>query len=50
MNIQSYETKNGSKKYILKGAYIGIDSLTGEQVRTTIRGRSEREIRRSYEL
>lgn len=50
MNIQQYETKDGNKRYILKGAYIGVDSLTGEQVRTTIRGKSEREVRRKYEL
>ena len=50
MNIQQYETKDGSKRYILKGAYLGVDSLTGEQVRTTVRGKTEREVRRKYEL
>lgn len=50
MNIQLYETKDGNKKYILKGAYIGTDSLTGGQVRTTIRGKSEREVRRKCEI
>jgi len=50
MKIKQYETKDGNKRYILKGAYLGTDSLTGEQVRTTVRGKSEREVRRKYEL
>jgi len=48
MNIKSYTTSKGKKGYILKGAYIGIDSLTGEQVRTTIRGKSKKEVQLKF--
>ena len=50
MNIQQYETKNGKKGYILKGAYIGIDVVTGKQVRTDIRGKTKTEVKREFEL
>lgn len=48
MNIQEYKTKNGNG-YILKGAYIGIDKLTGKQIRTDIRARTKKGIKNELE-
>jgi len=50
MNIKEYQKQDGSKGYKLNGAYIGIDSVTGEQVRTSIRGKSKAEIKRKLAL
>ena len=50
MKIEQYETKTGDKGYILKGAFIGTDKLTGKQVRTTIRGKSKKEVERKLNL
>ena len=49
MNIQSYTTKTGKKGYILKGAYIGIDTLTGEQVRANLRGKTKKEVQLKFQ-
>lgn len=48
MNIEKYMTKKGVKKYIYKGAYIGIDVSTGKEFRTDIRGNSKAEVKRKY--
>lgn len=45
LNIQEYITKSNERRYILKGAYIGVDSTTGKQVRTTVRGRTKTEVK-----
>ncbi|SJZ50150.1 Site-specific recombinase XerD [Pilibacter termitis] len=47
MNITSYETKKGEKRYKLKG-YIGIDVLTGKQVNAQVTGKTEREVKLKY--
>ena len=49
MKTKQYEKKDGSKGYVLTGAYIGTDAITGKQVRNTIRGKNEKEIRRKLE-
>ncbi|HDR6755647.1 TPA: site-specific integrase [Bacillus cereus] len=49
LNIQEYTTKTGKKGYILKGAYIGVDSLTGKQKRTTIKGSTKKEVKLKLE-
>jgi len=49
MNIQTYTTKTGKKGYILKGAYLGTDTVTGTQVRTTVRGRTKKEIQLKFQ-
>ncbi|ANS47588.1 hypothetical protein BM86_11815 [Bacillus thuringiensis] len=49
LNIQEYTTKAGEKGYILKGAYIGVDSLTGKQKRTSIRGRTKTEVKLKFD-
>ena len=38
LNIKEYKTKSGEMRYILRGAYIGTDVLTGKQIKTDIRG------------
>lgn len=48
MNIQEYKTKS-STGFILKGAYIGIDKLTGKQVRTDIRARTKKGVKNELE-
>lgn len=50
MNIKTYETKTGKIGYVLKGAYIGVVALTGEQVRTTVRGKSKKEVQAKLQL
>ena len=45
MKIQEYKLKSGERRYILKGAYIGVDSITGEEIRGTIRGKTKTEVR-----
>ncbi|MEB9610555.1 site-specific integrase [Bacillus cereus] len=45
MNIQEYATKKGEKRYMLKGAYIGVDCMTGKQVRSTVRGKTKKEVK-----
>lgn len=45
MNIQEYTTQKNEKRYILKGAYIGVDSMTGKQVRSTVRGKTKKEVK-----
>ncbi|EUN33944.1 phage integrase family protein [Lactococcus cremoris subsp. cremoris HP] len=42
LNIKEYKTKGGEIRYILRGAYIGTDVLTGKQVRTDVRGRTKK--------
>lgn len=48
LNITEYTTKSGEKGYKLN-AYIGVDSMTGKQKRTTIRGRTKREVTLKFE-
>lgn len=48
MNIQQYEAK-GKKKYKVEGAYIGVDVMTGKQIRTTITGNSKADVKRKLE-
>jgi len=50
MNIKQYKKQDGSKGYLLSGAYIGTDVITGEQVRTNIRGKSEKEVKQKLAL
>lgn len=45
LNIQEYTTKKGEKRYILNGAYIGVDNATGKQVRSTVRGKTKKEVK-----
>lgn len=45
LNIKEYKTKAGEVRYILRGAYIGTDRLTGKQVRTDIRGRTKKDVK-----
>ncbi len=45
LNIKEYKTKGGEVRYILRGAYIGTDVLTGKQVRTDIRGRTKKDVK-----
>ena len=49
LNIKEYKTKGGEVRYILRGAYIGIDKHTGKQVRTDIRGRTKKGIKSELE-
>lgn len=48
MNIQEYKTKAGTG-FILRGAYIGTDKLTGKQVRTDIRGRTKKGVKNEFD-
>lgn len=43
-NIKSYQTKKGEIRFILRGAYVGTDSLTGKQIKTDIRGRTKKAV------
>ncbi|AYG01981.1 tyrosine-type recombinase/integrase [Lactococcus allomyrinae] len=45
LNIKEYKTKGGEIRYILRGAYIGIDKLTGKQVRTDVRGNTKKAVK-----
>ena len=45
LNIKEYKTKAGEVRYILRGAYIGTDVLTGKQVRTDVRGRTKKDVK-----
>lgn len=45
LNIKEYKTKSGEVRYILRGAYIGTDVLTGKQVRTDVRGRIKKDVK-----
>jgi Site-specific recombinase XerD len=45
LNIKEYKTKSGEVRYILHGAYIGTDVLTGKQVRTDVRGRTKKDVK-----
>ncbi len=45
LNIKEYKTKSGEIRYILRGAYIGTDVLTGKQVRTDVRGRTKKDVK-----
>lgn len=45
LNIKEYKTKAGEVRYILRGAYIGTDVLTGKQLRTDIRGRTKKDVK-----
>ena len=45
LNIKEYKTKAGELRYILRGAYIGTDVLTGKQVRTDVRGRTKKDVK-----
>lgn len=49
LNIKEYKTKSGEVRYILRGAYIGTDVLTGKQVKTDIRGRTKKGIKNDLE-
>jgi len=45
MNIQEYTTQKGEKRFILRGAYIGVDSLTGKKKTANITGRTKKEVK-----
>lgn len=45
LNIKEYKTKSGEVRYILRGAYIGTDVLTGKQLRTSITGRTKKDVK-----
>ncbi|MCL1949985.1 MAG: tyrosine-type recombinase/integrase [Turicibacter sp.] len=47
--IKPYETATGKKGYVAKGAYIGVDALTGKEVRREIRGATKKEVRLKYD-
>lgn len=49
LNIKEYKTKGGEVRYILRGAYIGTDVLTGKQVKTDIRGRTKTGVKNEFE-
>ncbi|MGL4334805.1 MAG: tyrosine-type recombinase/integrase [Lactococcus garvieae] len=48
MNIQEYKTKS-SAGFILRGAYIGTDKMTGKKVRTDIRARTKKGVKNELE-
>lgn len=45
LNIKECKTKSGEMRYVLRGAYIGTDVLTGKQVRTDVRGRTKKDVK-----
>ena len=45
LNIKEYKTKGGEVRFILRGAYIGTDVLTGKQARTDVRGRTKKDVK-----
>lgn len=49
LNIKEYKTKAGEVRYILRGAYIGTDRLTGKQVKTDVRGRTKTGVKNELE-
>ncbi|RZI49021.1 tyrosine-type recombinase/integrase [Lactococcus kimchii] len=49
LNIKEYKTKGGEVRYILRGAYIGTDVLTGKQVKTYVRGRTKTGVKNELE-
>ncbi|AFV51041.1 putative integrase [Lactococcus phage Q33] len=49
LNIKEYKTKAGEVRYILRGAYIGTDVLTGKQIKTDIRGRTKTGVKNELE-
>ncbi len=49
LNIKEYKTKGGEVRYILRGAYIGTDVLTGKQVKTDVRGRTKTGVKNELE-
>lgn len=49
INIKEYKTKSGEVRYILRGAYIGTDVLTGKQIKTDIRGRTKTGVKNELE-
>ena len=49
LNIKEYKTKGGEVRYILRGAYIGTDVLTGKQIKTDIRGRTKTGVKNELE-
>lgn len=49
LNIKEYKTKAGEVRYILRGAYIGTDVLTGRQVKTDVRGRTKTGVKNELE-
>jgi Site-specific recombinase XerD len=49
LNIKEYKTKAGEVRYILRGAYIGTDVLTGKQVKTDVRGRTKKGVKTELE-
>lgn len=50
LNIKEYKTKGGEVRYILRGAYIGTDVLTGKQVRTDVRGRTKKTLKVKFSV
>ena len=50
LNIKEYKTKSGEVRYILRGAYIGTDVLTGKQVRTSITGRTKKTLKLNFNV
>lgn len=49
LNIKEYKTKAGEVRYILRGAYIGTDRLTGKQIKTDVRGRTKTGVKNELE-
>lgn len=49
LNVKEYKTKAGEVRYILRGAYIGTDVLTGKQIKTDIRGRTKTGVKNELE-
>ena len=45
MNIKEYQTQSGKKRFKLAGVYIGTDVLTGKPVKTTISGRTRKDVK-----
>ena len=50
LNIKEYKTKSGEVRYILRGAYIGTDVLTGKQIKTDIRGRTKKTLKLNFNV
>lgn len=44
MNIKEVIKKNGTKVY-RSNVYLGVDSITGKKVKTTITGRTKKEVK-----
>ena len=45
MNIKEYKTRKGELRYVTHQAYIGLDALTGKQIRKDVRGKTKKDVK-----